>query len=529
MAVSVGINSMLCLAAWAQAPGERIGTGSIEGRVLLSSGQPGAGMEIHVYSEAPVPPVKTGSGGTFRFDRLPAGRYGLTLHPMSGYRSRDAGIVLRDGEKVSGIELRALEAASVSGHVRDAKGRPAAGLLVSAIRLHGGGSRHPPDRGMAGPTNDLGEFNLTGLNPGLYTLLVETRRLAVKPRQGDEERQSELPGPVQAETPTYYPNAASLELAAPFALEFGQKLEGLDITLSRQATLCVRSRNAVATQVRVEVAAGYYLGATRVAEGTVGAGASFELCGLAPGAYTLLASPLDEQDPRYASERFTLTKTSVRLGDVTLQPLVPLAGRVALDPATETRTLPASLSISLMEIGRPYLPNERRTARVTETGPFVFPALLADEYWLTVRPPAGYYVKSATAGAKDAMHEPIHSASGELLVVLGGDGAKLSVTGTDKASNPVPFCNAIVARDPLPANPSRQDLAGVACDQNGVATITALPPGRYKVLVVADAFLDPANTAALFQAHQAKAEALQLDARESRTLSLRAADRVAKD
>lgn len=155
-------------------------TGSIEGRVVLvGTNQPVPEVDIFVFADPPVAPVKTDASGRFRFERLAAGRYGLMLSPMSGYRAREMPVTVREDQKVTSVEIKAYAGAVISGRVRDAKDRPVAGLLVSALRLDGGGARFPPDRGMAAPTNDAGEYKLTGLNPGRYALFVETKRPAV--------------------------------------------------------------------------------------------------------------------------------------------------------------------------------------------------------------------------------------------------------------------------------------------------------------------------------------------------------------
>jgi hypothetical protein len=518
----------------ATAAGAQPTGGSIEGRVVLSgTKQPLAGVDIHVYAgPTQVPPLKTDRSGRFRFERLQSGHYGLMLSPMSGYRAGAMQVVLRENQKVTGIEVKAYGGAAISGRVRDAKDRPVAGLVVSALRLHGGGPRFPPDRGMATSTNDLGDYKLTGLNPGRYALLVETRRSAVSPKDWKDDEKLTLPGPAMAEVRTYYPNARSLDVAVPIQLETGQALEGIDLTLTRLETFCVRSRvldpdAQTMNRIRIQIASEYYLGAANLAEGELTPGGGFEACGLPPGAYSLLASPLARgQDARYASEAFTITDRSLRMPDLSLRPLIQLSGRLTIDASSSNaKPLGGPVSIGLSASGRPGVLDQRSSVRVTTPGPFVIPAVLPAEYWLSVRSPAGFYVKSATVDGRDALREPLHAAGSELHIVLGQDGAQLSVLATGPKNEPLASAAVIAGLDPLPASYAPGDLMSALADQYGQAKLASLAPGRYRVIVFADTLVDPANAISLFLANRVKGEELTLGPGESRSISAHAVDR----
>lgn len=506
---------------------------SIEGRVVLTgSSQPLAGVDIFPVGSAPVPPIKTDQNGRFAFRRLMPGRYGLLLHPMSGYRSRDTTIVLRENQDVNGIEIVAYPGASIGGRVRDAKGRPVAGLGVSAIRLHGGGGRFPPDRVMAAGTNDLGEYRLSGLNPGRYALLVETRRSSISRQERADEDETKVPPSMPAEVRTYYPNATSLDLAAPVQVQEGQALEGMDITLGRVETFCVRSRlvdpdRQGTIRIRIQIASELYLGAANLAEGELAPGDGFEVCGLPPGAYSLLGSPLERgQNARYVSQSFTIANRSLQLPDLSLHRLIPLSGRLAID-SSSPRALPGPVSIELrgLGLGRPLVLDEQSRIRLTAPGSFVIPAVLPADYWLMVRTPAGFYVKSATAGGRDALREPLHASADELHIVLGQDAAEVSVLAVDPKNAPLGSASVIVGLDPLPPTHAPGDLVSVLTDQNGEAMLQTLAPGRYRVLVLADSAVDPANAQTLFLANRIKGEELTLGPNEKRSISVRALDR----
>jgi hypothetical protein len=514
----------------APAAGVQADGGGIEGRVVLAAtNQPLADIDIFVVN-AKVAPLKTDQDGRFLFGRLAAGRYVLTLSPMSAYRARDMVVVLSENQKATGIEIKAHAGASIGGRVRDAKGRPVAGKGVSPLLLHGDGSRFPPDRRIGAATNDLGEYKLAGLEPGRYVLLVETMRSAVSPREQTDDEGLALPGPTTADVWTYYPSATSLDLAAPFQLGEGQALEGVDITLARVETFCARFRVLDPgvprmSRTRIQIARGWYFGSAIVAEGELAPG-GFEVCGLPSGAYSLLASPLEKgQEARYAFETFTVADRSLRLPDLLLRPLIQLSGRLMIDASSGAKPLPGSVSISLGARDRARVLDQQSSVKVTEPGPFAIPAVLPAEYWLDVQTPAGFYVKSATMGGRDALRGPLNAVAGELQIVLKQDGAQLSVLAVGPKNEPLAGASVIVGRDPLPPSYAPGELMSTLAGQNGNATLRGLAPGTYRVLVFADTLVDPVDASVLFLANRAKGEELTLGPGESRSLSVRAVDR----
>jgi hypothetical protein len=501
--------------------------------VQKGTNQPVAGIDVAVVN-APVRPVRTDAEGRFRFEGLAPGRYGLSVSPVSGYRAKDSVIVIRGNEAVTGIEIIALAEARMSGTVRDPTGRPAAGLRVSALRLHGSGTRFPPDRPPLGVsvTDQAGNYKLAGLAPGVYTVLVEVERSEVSRREWQDGESLKLPEPVRRTVRTYYPSAVSLDQAGSFEVQEGQVLQGVDIRLARPETFCVRSRvrsvaGTAGEKTRLTVSSEAFLGGLTFAEGEMELGAGFEVCGLPAGSYSLLVSPKESgRNGSFAFDTFTLTDRSLRLPDLTLQPLIRLTGRLMVDArAGDVKPFPSPARIHLSAIGRPSATGERTSANVAEPGPFVIPALLPAEYWLRVLPPAGFYVQSAAVDGRDALRAPLHAAGRELVVVLGQDGAQLTVTVAGPRGEPLASPAVIVGRDPLPASYAPGDLAVAVADQYGQAVWTGLAPGSYRVVAFAETMVDPANAAALFQTSRVKGEELTLGPGQKRALSVRPVDR----
>jgi protocatechuate 3,4-dioxygenase beta subunit len=511
----------------------------IEGRLVrFGTGEPVAGVDIWAMSPTAtkrISPQKTDAGGRFRFDGLEPGRYGLVLIPSSGYSARDTLVVLKGGQKATGIEMKAYPGATVAGRVKDAAGHPVSGVTVSPIRIHLAGGRWAPQRSLPAFTDAAGEYKITGLKPGRYTLLAELKRSAIERRTWSEKDEEKWePEPRVADVRTYYPDAGSADLATMFTLEAGQALETMDVTLARQETYCVRSRvDGTAPQegshIRVQIATDLYMGAAEMATGDFATGEGFEVCGLPAGSYRLQAGLIEaEGGSRYASEPFSLTRRSLRLPDVTLRPLVQLPGRLTIDSTSDARALPRPVHIYLDSIGRLGIAHEQPTADVAQPGAFVVPAVFPDEYWLNVRAPSGFYVKSASIAGVDVLRAPLHAAGGELIVVLGQNGSTLTVQVTDPDNHPVPSADVIVGRDPLAPSYAPNDLMPVLCDQNGQVTLKGIAPGKYRLLAYADMWVDPASAGDFFLANSSHGEALNLEPGESRTLSVTAMDLAPK-
>src|ERR1035438_8055284 len=122
--------------------------GLIEGRLIrFGTGEPIAGVDIWIMSTTKrVAPQKTDAQGHFRFEAMEAGRYGLALIPTSGYTARETLIVLKEGQKATGIEMRAFQGATVVGRVKDVAGQPVGGVMVSPLPIPPAGGRRAARR-----------------------------------------------------------------------------------------------------------------------------------------------------------------------------------------------------------------------------------------------------------------------------------------------------------------------------------------------------------------------------------------------
>jgi hypothetical protein len=115
----------------------------------------------------PAKRVTSDSSGAFRAGGLEEGRISVRLD------ARDQGYVPTEWLDVAAgardVRLLATPGESISGFVRDAEGRPARQVSLSAIDASGNAA------GQTWVWDEEGAFELRGLRPGTYTLRAELR------------------------------------------------------------------------------------------------------------------------------------------------------------------------------------------------------------------------------------------------------------------------------------------------------------------------------------------------------------------
>ena len=163
----------------AQVPGRSafpIGTATISGRVLdAATNQPIADASVMLFRDNTEqgPRTSTGVDGTFTFSNLPVGATRIEAHRegyvFSGYGKKrpDGGsvpLIIADGANVTDITIRMWTSrygdATVSGVVKDERGKPIARVPVRAMRRSAVGQWETELVGTPTMTGDAGEFTL---------------------------------------------------------------------------------------------------------------------------------------------------------------------------------------------------------------------------------------------------------------------------------------------------------------------------------------------------------------------------------
>lgn len=176
------------------APAMPVGNNTVLGRVTeMGSATPVGGAIVTLAGQfdgegrpvipnpaagRPDPPpsvnVMTTTDGYFVVRNLPAGRFAATVRAF-GYFNSDfppTVIELSDSSRPAEIDLRVWKFATVGGRVRDERGEAVAGIPVSVLQRVAAGTGILLRPLATGLTDDRGEYRLSNLAPGNYTVGV---------------------------------------------------------------------------------------------------------------------------------------------------------------------------------------------------------------------------------------------------------------------------------------------------------------------------------------------------------------------
>ena len=259
--------------------------------------------------------------GRFMFDRLPAGRFGLTASKVGWvttyYGSPRPGhppgvrVAVPDGARVT-VEIPIARGSVIAGRIVNAEGRPLRSIFPSLLleRLVGDKKMlaRLPEQSVGSfelSTNDLGEFRLFGLAPGTYYIVV-TPSIAQGARitTSDEVRWA-LSAPNQPPPPlgrvagyaaTYYPGTTDPSAAQGIVVGPGEVRDGLEfrvpfVSVARVEGIAQRPDGAPAVAATITLADRE----PRVSLGGAGrftrtdASGRFVLQNVPPGDYRVLA------------------------------------------------------------------------------------------------------------------------------------------------------------------------------------------------------------------------------------------------
>jgi hypothetical protein len=439
----------------------------------------------------------TSSGGSFAMQDLEPGKYRITV--MKGgygrmqYGARSPGhagttLSLDAGQRVRDLVIRLTPQAVVTGRILDADGDPVSQVSVQLHRyVYIRGKRRFESWGFAN-TNDLGEYRLFDLDPGRYYL-------SALPQDDGSEHAG------QGYATTYYPGTTDPTGAGLLDLRAGVPLRGIDIPLMKRRTVTVRGRAILPIKAATAGPANVMLvpqdesrGFVRQSSADLDAQGSFELRGVVPGAYFLMAQWWE--NTKFFSTRHPIDVSEGDVENIVLEltPSPDLSGQVHV----EGRALQsfAELHVTLEPDGGGLMgwPG----GQVHHDGRFTISNVSAGQYQLRVQGAfEDYYVKSARLGGRDILDSGIDAsrgAVGPLDVWLSSNGGQVEGVVLNAEEQPAP--GSIVALVPEPGRRSQPRFyRDVTTDQYGRFQIKGIAPGDYKLFAWEDvesgAYEDP--------------------------------------
>lgn len=330
----------------ASRPGEdpQKGTSVIRGAVVAGdTGNPLRRAMVNVYAADGLRAggvTSTDAQGRFEVRELPAGRYYVTAN-KAGYvgwsfgqrRAEQPGTPLQllDGQIAEKVILALPRGGVITGHVTDEFGDPIAGAQVGVMRPRFmNGTRRLMPAGPGAQTDDRGEFRIYGLGPGEYVVTAGSRSNGMF---GDPNRSvsSNIEGYVQ----TFYPGTANAAEAQRVVVRAAQETTGVSFALVASRLVKVRGRIVSASG---EISGRHFIQTLPAERGGLGRmmmmgggggmarpDGTFEISGVAPGAYDLIVRP----DGRDRGGEFGLARVHVGSDDVDNVVIVMTRGATA--------------------------------------------------------------------------------------------------------------------------------------------------------------------------------------------------------
>ena len=480
----------------------------------------------------------TDSEGRFRVTGILPARYDMRVE-HSGYISKSYGedesgnsssaiLLLKAGQQMTDLLFRLQRCGAISGRVVDEDGDPAQGMAVEAVqRLISRGKVSIGGGGQA-TTNDLGEYRVFGLRPGLYFL-----------RTFPERGNGEIVGKVLLEqsilnsiggyVPTYYPNVPDITRASPIEVKAGDDITGVDFVLLRTRSYRIRGQisNTAVDNPKGNTSVGlvpkdaetYSYEDTREGEADQKTG-EFEIDDVPPGIYHVFASYHDEQNQFVGSTPVVVTNADVYSVRIVITRGAELHGRIV----REGKIAPSMVIRIGVEPSDPQALSASHSTETRPDGSFSIAGLADGLYVVSASSDCDTcYLKSAVADGLDVLNAGLQVSSGSAPSPI--DLVYSDRTGTIDGvvvrhdGLPAPGATVVLAADPLLLD-RRRSYRSEPTDQYGHFVFRGVPPGSYRAFAWQDvdywSYTDPD----FLKPFEQKAKAFSISEGEKKTLQL---------
>jgi hypothetical protein len=466
--------------------------------VAAATGKPIHRVRVALGAASDAPFAVTDTRGDYEITDVPAGSYTLTAS-RAGYLTiqygqrypREAGrtITLDAGEMLNDVNLLLPRWGVLAGTVSDELGEPFAGVNVEAVELRYVRGRRVPLQAAATRANDLGQFRISGLQPGTYMLRAST----TDTWQDDDSKTTFV------YAATCFPGVTTTAEAQSVSVAVGQQVNGLAIALrpGRAATISgvVRGAtgNPVAAQAihlsRITRGVGGALvssGPSRAGDVRTDTNGAFVFQNLPPGEYTVSSGASEgivetvivaDGDTKAvlltAKEPATVAGTVVT-ADGSPLPFVP----------TRLRVVPISSDPDLLFV--PWA--AAREAPVTRDATFRINNADGQYLYRINGLPDGWMVTGVMLSGRNHVDTPLEVAAGVetsgVQLVVGNNGATVTGTVVTRDGIPAPDSTVIV----FPPESGRWTIGSrfikaVRPDNAGRFSVRGLPAGSYRVAV----------------------------------------------
>jgi protocatechuate 3,4-dioxygenase beta subunit len=477
---------------------------------------------------AQIPQLFTESDGKFSFKDLNPGQYRLNVR-ANGYANQEYGqrvvfgpgtvITLTQGQAMKDITFKMIQNGTVTGHVRDSRGDPVAGISISLMRpiYNVTGQRTLSTSGSA-VTDDRGEYRAFWIPPGRYYVSASAGSSAISVLV--------LGGNVIADRvfpQTFYPGVLDPTRAPVIEIQPGAELNGIDIVMTQPTTFRIRGHVldsvgkpprgfSVGLVPRVEAGAPQPLttGTSNYASTTNSENGTFEIRNVIAGSYWLRATLSTNADDPVPANLVNTARTASELLDLVLLGANRGTAQIPIDVTNSdvenanltmmpTISIPVQLSLDNMQLNQlsgvdririnlrntnPSAPSTAQRSAFTDDGRGSIDNVTPGEYRIlaTLGVQPDLFIKDVRFGTKSALIDPIqitNQTSETLSVVLSNNGGRVDGTLLDAQSKPQTGIAVVLIPD---ESRDRTELyKNTTTDQTGHYAFRGIPPGNYKL------------------------------------------------
>lgn len=508
LAVFVFLISVLLLSP-AQTSPAAPKTASIAGTVIKEAGsEPIKKVLVQIVAENQKEggnyTASTDADGGFRVDGVEPGRYRIFFERTGFVAVNERGtkadiniFTVKPGQTLDNLTFRMLPTAVISGRITDEDGDPMANVSIVA-KMERPGKVNRENVGTTG-TNDLGEFRLSGLFPGRYIVAamppadIRDYETLAKPSSAvDAADVQTAKHPDTRYLTTYYPGTFDAAQASIVALKAGDDMP-VNLTLLQSRTYRVRGiiTGIVAGEKPVIEMRSKSGDSNHANSVDVGADGQFEIRGVSPGTYSLMATAGTESHSLFAREDIVVAAGDVEGVKLSPSPSFTMSGHIRVE-GTSTASI-TQYAVNLRPARSPenssiYISQDvfGTNAAVDRLGNFEWGNVIRGNYLVQVfggDRPGGFFLKSAKMGGQDITTGFLAGGptTVELVVSYNGgsvEGKVIEKEGDADGDHPAANATVVAVPEEKYRNQSERFASG-ATDQYGHFSIRALAPGSY--------------------------------------------------
>jgi protocatechuate 3,4-dioxygenase beta subunit len=446
--------------------------------------------------------ASTEADGHFHIEKVVPGRYRIFIERTGfvgvngrGLKSDSNIFTIQAGQALEGLLFRMLPTAVISGRITDEDGDPMSGVRVLALRKKPGKTTREGVGTEA--TNDLGEYRLSGLFPGQYWIVAmpppdfrDYERQQEKSPQGDNKNDAQ---PDTRYLTTYYPGTYDGTQTSPVTLKAGDEMP-VNFTLVPARTYRVHGIVSGVTAGQKPVVELVSKAGDSIHASEVGPDGQFEVRGVAPGSYVLMASVGTESQALTARQDVSVVAADVEGVKLTPLPSFRLSGHLYIDGKATPDLTRYSANLRLAELPEDsgfFMSQDffGTNAPVDRLGNFEWKNVSPGTYIVQVYggDAQGFFLKSAKLGERDIATGFAASGPATLDLVVSSNGGTVEGTVIGKENEKEkdlnhdhPVANATVVAVPEEKYRKLPDRFGIgSTDQHGHFTIRGLAPGSY--------------------------------------------------